>query len=173
MMPFVTNSSSSSSVPSVFFDTCVISAAVKGDHPAQTSAISSLLAAATAGVIRAIASSRVRDELNEIPLPYRADHLAILSKLSEFAKSDVTWLEPHGPNMSVATDPRYCALTPILSGVTDPALIVDALDAGAQYWVTLDDDTVLSRCSRVEAVVPIQLLDPLNSVQMLHLSMYS
>jgi hypothetical protein len=156
----------------VFFDACVLSAAARGDHPGQTSAISCLLGAAAAGAIRAVASSRVREELDRIPVQYRAAHLAVFDKLQQFAKSEVTWLDQRVQPASVVTEGRYAALAPILSGVTDPGLVVDALDAGAQYWVTLDDSTVLSRRSEVERLVPIKLLDPSASVERLSLSSY-
>jgi predicted nucleic acid-binding protein len=155
----------STSVPRVFLDTNVVSAIARGDHPAYTSAISSLLEAASSGSISLIFSSRVREELNQIPQPHRDNHLAVLAQLTEFPKSSVTWLEPPGENSSVRTDPRYAALLPMLSGVTDPALIVDALDAAAGYWVTVDQRTVRSHRTAIEAVVQIRVVDPPECVQ--------
>jgi predicted nucleic acid-binding protein len=162
--------SSSSSAPLVFLDTCVFSAAARGDQPSHTSAISVLLDSANAGVIHAIASSRVRDELARIPVKYRAPHLAALSRTSEFPKSLVTWLETRADVASIQTDSRYRELSTILSGSTDPALVVDALDAGARYWITVDKKTVLSKRSALQSLVPIEVLDPSECVQALGLS---
>jgi hypothetical protein len=156
----------------VFFDSCVLSAAAKGDHPNQTFAINCLLAATAAGAIRGVASSRVREELERIPAQYRQPHLAVLDSLEQFVKSDVTWLDERSWPPSVVTEPRYAALAPILSGLTDPGLILDAVECGAQHWVTLDDSTVLSRRSAVEKLVPIKLADPLSAVERLSVSSY-
>ena len=68
----------------LYIDTCVISGHAKGElTPNETAAFNRLLGQYASGEITLVTSTVAKDELNRIPMEYRASHEQVYQRLKE------------------------------------------------------------------------------------------
>ncbi len=152
----MTTNSTGGSVPSIFFDTTIISGLAKGDLPqAELRAAAQIMKWAQSGQVTVGASTVSRDELDEIPLSKRGPHDEVYNTLSAFkTSSGVTYFDPN--TNSVVTNPIYGNLRLTLKDEPDARIIAIGEEHGFEYFVTDDRKTILSRRSDVEAICQIK-----------------
>jgi len=111
----VTNASSVSTTPSVYFDNCLVGAVVKGDHPAQMPSLSILFTAHQSGSVALSASTQVLKEIQALPAEYQGPHLAVWNDLRKLPASRVTWIDEQSTARSITTDHLYTRLETVLT----------------------------------------------------------
>ncbi len=157
-------SSASSTAPSVYFDNCLVGAVVKGDHPGQMPAISTLLGAHAKGSIALSASTQVLKEIQGLPAQYQGPHLQVWNGLRKLPASRVSWIDESSTSRSVTTDPLYAKLEPLLSDPSDRLHIFYAAKQGVRYFATVDQRTILSKKVQLESLVSMRFGTPADVV---------
>ena len=153
-------STRSSDTTTVYFDNCLVAAVVKGDHPDQISAISTLLRAHAHGDITLVASTEVLREIQRLPSQYQGPHLDVWRGLQKLPASRVTWVDEHAPTPSVGTDPLYVRLQAILRDHDDRLHVFHAEKQSVDYFATVDYRTILNKRPALTSVVSMRFGTP-------------
>jgi hypothetical protein len=157
-------SSASSATPSVYFDNCLVGAVVKGDHPSQMSAISTLLGAHANGSVALSASTQVLKEIQGLPPQYQGPHLQVWNGLRKLPASRVSWIDESSTSKSVSTDPLYSKLEPLLPDTSDRLHVFYAAKQRVRYFATVDQRTILSKKVQLESLVSMRFGTPVDVV---------
>jgi hypothetical protein len=150
----------SSTSASVYFDNCLVGAVVKGDHPAQIPALSALLHHHELGGIEAVASTEVLGEIRALPEKYQGPHLEVWSQLRRLPAGRFSWVDESSTSTSLQLDPDYVTLRAILPDEMDRRHMFHAIKNRVQYFATVDQHSILSRTSQIEAAFPIKCGTP-------------
>ena len=150
----------SSTSATVYFDNCLVGAVVKGDHPAQMPALFTLLHQHERGGISAVASTEVLGEIMALPEQYRGPHVDVWNQLQRLPAAPFTWIDESSTSTSAHSDPDYVTLTGILPDDMDRRHIFHAIKNRIQYFVTVDQHSILNRASRIESAFPIKCGTP-------------
>ncbi len=156
----VTNASSVSTTPSVYFDNCLVGAVVKGDHPAQMPSLSILFTAHQSGSVALSASTQVLKEIQALPAEYQGPHLAVWNDLRKLPASRVTWIDEQSTARSITTDHLYTRLETVLTDPSDRLHVFYAAKQGVGYFATVDQKTILSKKRQLESIVSMRFGTP-------------
>jgi hypothetical protein len=160
----------SSTDESVYFDTCLVGALVKGDHPAEMPALAALMRAQEAGRISLVASTEVLGEIEKIPSPYQGSHLDVYNQLKRLPAAKVSWIDEAASCPIASTDPDYEALRGILPDETDRRHVVHAVKSGVKHFATVDSKTILKHRQELEEAFPIRFGTPADIAKTLHIA---
>ena len=144
----------------VYFDNCLVGAVVKGDHPAQTGAISALLREHERGTLSAVASTEVLGEIRALPAHHQAPHLEVWNQLQRLPGSRFSWVDESSTSAEVVMDPDYVTLRGILPDEMDRRHMFHAVKNRVQYFATVDQHSILSRSNQIEAAFSIKCGKP-------------
>jgi len=140
----------------VYFDTCLVGAVVKADHPDQMSALSTLLRHHQEGNIALVASTEVLTEIQQLRPEHQGPHLKLLGQLQKLPASKMTWVDESLTPPSIATDQAYAKLRQILPDEMDRRHVFHAVKREVGYFATVDVRTILSRVPRLESAFSIK-----------------
>lgn len=156
--------SSSSTVPTVLFDTCVISAFVNSElKPEDATAVFQMAEMARRGQLSICGSTVTKEELSNIPPTYRSSHMKEYKMLSEIRGSNTTWLDTNPSSTAFGTivqDPTFQTLRNILRDENDARLLFQAKMAGITNFVTVDQRSVLNKAADIAAQVGVNVYSP-------------
>lgn len=106
------------------------------------------------------ASTQVLKEIQALPTHYQGPHIEVWNGLRKLPASRVTWTDEVGGVPSVTTDPLYSALEPILTDPSDRLHVYYAAKQKVNYFATVDERTILSKKTRLEAITPMRFGTP-------------
>jgi hypothetical protein len=149
----------SSTSATIYFDTCLVGAVVKGDHPAEMPALTALLREHEAGRLSIVASTEVLGEIERVPPQYQGAHLGVLSQLRRLPAANVRWINEAMPSV-LSTDEDYERLRHILPGETDRRHVVHAIKNHVGYFATVDAATILKHRPELEATFSLRFATP-------------
>ncbi|MDH3457932.1 MAG: hypothetical protein OER90_13920 [Gemmatimonadota bacterium] len=150
----------SSTSATVYFDNCLVGAVVKGNHPAQMPALSALLRQNELGGISAVASTEVLGEIRGLPEQYRGPHLEVWNQLRRLPAAPFTWVDETSTSTAGVAAPDYVKLSGILPDEMDRRHMFHAVKNGVRYFAPVDQHSILSRSSQLEAAFPIKCGTP-------------
>lgn len=145
-------------------------AVVKGDHPDQMSALSTLLRHHQQGSITLLASTEVLTEIQQLPPEYQGPHLQVWEQLQTLPASNITWVDESLAPPSIATDPAYVELGQILPDEMDQRHVFHAVKRNVEYFATVDERTILSRARQLKSAFPTKFGKPVTIVGILGLA---
>lgn len=144
----------SSTSESVYLDTAAVSAAVKGDHPAQIPALAALIREHEAGKLHLVASTEVLGEIEKIPRRYQGPHLGFYNQLKHLPAAGVSWIDDVKAAPIRTMDSDYATLRGILPDEPDRRHVLHAVRNGVSEFVTVDWHTILKYAPKLEAAFP-------------------
>ncbi len=159
----------SSMGPTIYFDTCLVGAVVKGDHPAQMPALVALMREHEAGRLSIAASTEVLGEIEKVPPQYRDPHLDVLRQLKQLLGANVRWIDETTTSSVQSTDEDYEKVRHILPGETDRRHVVHAIKNHVAYFATVDTATILKHRLTLEATFLLTFATPADIVAELKL----
>jgi hypothetical protein len=150
----------SSTEASVYFDNCLVGAIVKRDHPTQVNALSALMRQHELGRISAVASTEVLGEIQALPEKYQGAHLEVWEQLRRLPGSRFSWIDETSTSTSAVLDPDYAKLCTILPDEMDCRHMFHAVKNGVRFFATVDQRSILSHSSEIEAAFSIRCGKP-------------
>ena len=160
----------SSTSATIYFDTCLVGAVVKGDHPAQMPALVALMREHEAGRLSIAASTEVLGEIERVPPQHQGPHLDVLGQLKRLPGANVRWIDETTTSSVRSTDEDYEKLRRILPGEIDRHHVVHAIKNHVDYFATVDTATILKHRPELEATFPLRFATPADIVAELKLS---
>lgn len=160
----------SSTTASVYFDSCLVSAVVKDDHPPQAPALSALLRSHERGEIVAVASTEVLGEIRGLPEEYQGPHLDVWRQLRRLPAAKFSWVDETSTSTEAIEDPDFVKLRGILPDDMDRRHMFHAIKNGVGYFATVDHRTILSRAAQIECTFSIKCGTPAQIASLLGIS---
>ncbi len=153
-----------SDMPRVFLDTCVISGHVKQDmRPPDQVAFDQLAGLVGESRLTFAASTVAREEIDRIPLQWRASHEREYETLRIVRGSDATWIDDHPGSTGfgdVVEHPQYAKLRSILRDEGDARQLFQAWASGFTDAITVDYKSILNKAQQLEQEAGIRVFSP-------------
>jgi predicted nucleic acid-binding protein len=155
---------------SAYLDTCVISGGLgRGDIHGQQEALRELLRLRKAGDIEIVTSHIALEEIQRSPQERRRldeDLYALLNDVPAAAEHRTDGgLMLLGVGGGQRPDPILIRLREILSDENDARHLFQAIKNGIDFFVTVDERTILSKADALSSVFGIQVLKPAELLQ--------
>lgn len=157
-------------VPSGYLDTCIVSGLTNGDlSKADLAALRRIFEAREAGTIELVTSDVTKRETDQIPPQYRAPHEAIYDLLRRVPVAPSHLTATRIVNTGVIQgawreDPLFVRLRNLLPDAADAEHIFQAEKHGVDFFVTVDQRTILRHKANVEEICRLQLATPTSFV---------
>ena len=148
----------------LYLDTCIPSAAIRGQFSSSDSeAFTRIADAARAGQVGLCASTVMQEEFQKIPGQYQGPYLEAYSALSQIRGSNITWIDDNPAStgyLSVQTDALYSGLRSLLKDEPDARHLFHAKRAGINDVLTIDQQTILSQATELRVRFGINVWTP-------------
>jgi len=158
------SASTSSSVPVVLVDTCVISGVARRDmKPEDAAAFLRMADMVQRSELTMWASTVAREEIDRIPPQFRADHIREYDALRKIRASNATWIDsdPGSPTAGeIVQHPAYRIARRILRDENDARLVFQAKAGGVTDFVTVDYNSVLNKAAELRDQLGIRAVSP-------------
>ncbi len=146
--------SSSTGPRSIYLDTCVVSAAVKGElSSGDSAAVGAIGGLVQSSDLTVCTSTVMKEELSKIPDPFRKQHLDAYDGLRIVAGHPTTsWIDddPESATYGSQTEhPLFAELKQIVPDVNDARHLYQAKMNDVSDFVTIDEKTILSRATEI------------------------
>jgi hypothetical protein len=156
----------------VYFDTCIISGIAKVDlKTTDQEALRHIGALFVNEKIQLCGSTVARDEIDEIPTPYREPHEEIYNILHVVKGSTFEWIDEDMPSWAsqrADVDPVYVSLRDMLPDENDARHIYLAKKHGATSFVTADEKTILKYAGWLKTDIGIAATSPSGFINSTH-----
>jgi hypothetical protein len=147
-----------------YLDTCLVSGLAERDiRPVELEALRTLLRAHKARRIALVTSHVTHEEIGRMSEAKRAPHedvYALLEDLPEAVESRRLASLPLLLNSVTRDDDLFAELKTMVPDLDDARHLFQAIKNGADYFVTDDERTIVSRADKIEAHYPIKVRLP-------------
>ena len=147
-----------------YLDTCVVSGLARNDlAPSEREAMVELLRRYEVGSVDFVTSAVALLELEKIPIEHQTPHLAVyhlLRKVRVLPEPSLTRLGPWGGPMGNPVRRIWSQIQAILPDENDVKHVFQAAKHSVDYFLTVDESTILKHKSDLAAQAGINAVKP-------------
>ena len=144
----------------VYFDTNIISGVVNGDLKLENAeAMAKIASLGSNGSLTLCGSTIAKDEIDEIPAPWRSQHLEEYRKLEIVRASTSVWIDENAPASS-DFDRDYQGLRSVLPHENDAKHLALAKLNGISVFITADEASILNHAPILMSDFGLKVVSP-------------